>query len=331
MDVSRRSLLKVLAYACTASAIFTYAYGRSILHYIKISWAINIILETPHWLVVLKNNQAYWGSCTLRLKRKADKMGDLRIKEWYDLLWSIAFLEDAVQVKFGAETIRWACLMNHSYRWGMRMPLVHVHFHALAEGKKYLPNSIMYSASADTLKRIKAAYREHYEDYGRSQISQASIASASLDALRLVEYGDGICSTKHWNVSLMEDQTCPGSCVFTPLLPRQNMRMMTDVEWLDFLKLVRIFEQTANELFFADPLNWTGLTNSLRIEFRPRISRPLMFAKVKFEDNLYGSHYDVDVVRKIPEDARSGIRGAYRQSLAKYLPHPVYLVQSAAD
>jgi diadenosine tetraphosphate (Ap4A) HIT family hydrolase len=87
-----------------------------------------LIFETEHWDVVIKDDQTYLGSCTLRLKRVVGSFSALSEEEWLELHQVMRALEQASISAFGATLSNWRGLMNGAYQIKPYMPLVHVHF-----------------------------------------------------------------------------------------------------------------------------------------------------------------------------------------------------------
>ncbi|MCP4645549.1 MAG: HIT family protein [bacterium] len=87
----------------------------------------NLLLETPHWQVVLHENQYYLGRCTVVLRRHVSSLAELSVEEWADLKVIIGRLEAVLHDLFEAEPFNWSCLMNGGYR--ANPPEPHVHFH----------------------------------------------------------------------------------------------------------------------------------------------------------------------------------------------------------
>ena len=83
--------------------------------------------ETRHWVAVLAPNQALLGWTTVRLKRHAESVADLRDDELLELRDLIGVIEAAAAATFGATMFNWMCLMNLAFR--NEPPDPHVHWH----------------------------------------------------------------------------------------------------------------------------------------------------------------------------------------------------------
>jgi diadenosine tetraphosphate (Ap4A) HIT family hydrolase len=88
----------------------------------------NPVLETKYWIVLLAEDQAYFGRCYVTLKRHCGDLVDLNDQEWSDLHKLIHKLESSVKNAFGATLFNWTCLMNMAYQNKPYDPHVHWHF-----------------------------------------------------------------------------------------------------------------------------------------------------------------------------------------------------------
>lgn len=87
-----------------------------------------LVTETDYWCVLLHHNQAYFGRCTVILKRHCEALSELENDEWMDLRGVVAQLEGVFRASFGAAPSNWTCLMNGGYRVDPPIPHVHLHF-----------------------------------------------------------------------------------------------------------------------------------------------------------------------------------------------------------
>lgn len=102
--------------------------GRCFLCDFALSDRKRVVLETEYWCVLLHHNQAYFGRCTVILKRHCETLGELEDDEWIDLRRVVVQLEGAFRASFGAAPLNWTCLMNGGYRVDPPIPHVHLHF-----------------------------------------------------------------------------------------------------------------------------------------------------------------------------------------------------------
>lgn len=87
-----------------------------------------LLLETSHWCVLVHQNQAYLGRCTVILNRHCESLSELSPDEWLELRSVVNRLENLFRECFQASPFNWTCLMNAGYRVDPPVPHVHLHF-----------------------------------------------------------------------------------------------------------------------------------------------------------------------------------------------------------
>ena len=139
----RKTLLLAFSVFCMAH-VFTScsiaAVPSRIKLAIKLSDKTNVVFETNHWYLALKEDQTYLGACTIRLKRVEGMFGFLTESEEREFFPLIRAMEDAAKKRFCSTHLNWMCYMNHGYRTIVPMPLVHVHFYP-----RYLQGSVPFA------------------------------------------------------------------------------------------------------------------------------------------------------------------------------------------
>jgi diadenosine tetraphosphate (Ap4A) HIT family hydrolase len=88
----------------------------------------NLIFESPHWKVILLDEQKYLGRCVVVLKRKCGDLAELEQDEILDFFEVVRKMESLFRKTFDATMFNWACLMNNAYRETPPDPQVHWHF-----------------------------------------------------------------------------------------------------------------------------------------------------------------------------------------------------------
>lgn len=84
-----------------------------------------LILETPHWRVVLAPNQSLLGRSVVQLRRHEGDLANQTADELGEWLEIVGRFEQALRAAFGATMFNWSCYMNHSYRAEPYEPHIH--------------------------------------------------------------------------------------------------------------------------------------------------------------------------------------------------------------
>lgn len=137
-----------------------------------------------------------------------------------------------------------------------------------------------------------------------------------------------VFESKCWQVFLAEEQTYLGYCVVVlKRRPCGDLAELTEEELLDFLKLVKTFEQALKAAFGATMFNWSCLMNNAYQEAdpkphvhwhaRPRYNRKVELAGESFEDPNFGHHYVLlkDLHKKVSEEVRQAIISKIQEHL----------------
>ena len=113
-----------------------------------------------------------------------------------------------------------------------------------------------------------------------------------------------VLETRYWLVVLHpNDQNYLGRSVIILKRHVPTLAEVSDAEWLDYKQLVGEFAQAASDAFGADHFNWSfNMNHAFREDppalhvhghVRPRYRVPVTFAGLTFEDQEFGSHYDM--------------------------------------
>ncbi|GAB4317727.1 MAG: HIT family protein [Methanobacteriaceae archaeon] len=89
--------------------------------------SIDFIAETEYWIIFLDRDQKNLGTCVVALKREANLLSELSIKEWNDFKEIVRALESALKEAFDATMFNWGCLLNTAYIKIPANPQVHWH------------------------------------------------------------------------------------------------------------------------------------------------------------------------------------------------------------
>jgi len=121
--------------------------------------------------------------------------------------------------------------------------------------------------------------------------------------------------TEYWSVSLNEkDQRYLGRSYVSLKRPCSSLSDLTELEIIDFLKVVKKFESIMKETFGATMFNWSCLMNNAYQEVnahpqvhwhvRPRYEKPIELFGETFIDEEFGHHYNrqPEKNRKISEE-----------------------------
>ena len=149
-----------------------------------------ILLESPHWRLVLNYNQSLLDKCFLVLRRHAEDITALAAEEWADLHRQTIRVAAAIDAAFRPDRYNYAFLQNQDR---------HVHLHVLPRyaappsvGDHAFPDSGFpghYTATdrvvvdPGTLDRIAAALRRQVEGYDAT-----TTATAPSEPVEVVDY-----------------------------------------------------------------------------------------------------------------------------------------------
>ena len=106
--------------------------------------------------------------------------------------------------------------------------------------------------------------------------------------------------TKYWEVALAKDQRYLGRSKVTLKRPCERLSDLTNNEMLDYVDLVRRFEQSMTNTFGAEMFSWACLMNNavkqgrkpqVHWHVRPRYRIPVRISDQIFEDPNFGEHH----------------------------------------
>ena len=89
--------------------------------------SIDFIAETEYWIIFLDRDQKNLGTCVVALKREANLLSELNLREWNDFKEIVRALESALKAAFNATMFNWGCLLNTAYIKIPANPQVHWH------------------------------------------------------------------------------------------------------------------------------------------------------------------------------------------------------------
>lgn len=126
-----------------------------------------------------------------------------------------------------------------------------------------------------------------------------------------------IFETKNWKVILAEDQTYLGRSSAVLKRPARFLSELSEEEIIDFLNVVRTFEQKAKDGLGARMFNWGCLMNNayqekdpkpqVHFHVRPRYDRPVELLGEKFKDPNFGYHYQRNSRKLVSEEISEAI------------------------
>jgi diadenosine tetraphosphate (Ap4A) HIT family hydrolase len=121
-----------------------------------------------------------------------------------------------------------------------------------------------------------------------------------------------ILVTEYWAVNLGKDQLYLGRSYVTLRHHKGRLADLTQEEWEDFGRVVRVLENAYKQAFGALPINWTCMLNhSYKKELAdphiywhvfPRYRTPVDIHGIVFKDDEYGEHYSLDASREVNEE-----------------------------
>src|SRR5689334_22003391 len=107
-----------------------------------------------------------------------------------------------------------------------------------------------------------------------------------------------IFETKYWNIFLSEDQTYLGRIKVILKRISPSLPDLSDEEFSDFHKVIKLYEHAVIKAFGAVMCNWTCLMNNayqnnppnphVHWHGRPRYNKPVQFADKTFIDPNFG-------------------------------------------
>jgi diadenosine tetraphosphate (Ap4A) HIT family hydrolase len=103
--------------------------------------------------------------------------------------------------------------------------------------------------------------------------------------------------TKYWRVNLNRDQGNLGKCVVIAKSQPPSLAELTEVEWVDFGKVVKKLEETLSRTFRPSHFNWKCLMNdafagedrkpAVHWHFMPRHAKSIQIAGETFSESEF--------------------------------------------
>lgn len=136
-----------------------------------------------------------------------------------------------------------------------------------------------------------------------------------------------ILSTQYWEVNIAPDQGYLGRCYVTLKQHKGDLAELTNEEWLDYARVVKNIESAITLAFGAKLFNWSCLMNNafqiqpatphIHWHLRPRYESSVEFENSRFDDPLFGYHYDREQVKKVPDEMLNSIKAAIKEKLTQ--------------
>ncbi len=134
-----------------------------------------------------------------------------------------------------------------------------------------------------------------------------------------------LLETKHWLVTLAEDQAYLGRVYVTARQHWSSLGILPAEAWLESQQVIGRYEEAVRQAFGADNVNWCCLLNNafqasmprphVHWHGRPRYAEPVWLEGVKFTDPEHGHHYD----RARHQLVDDGLRREIETTLREYL------------
>ena len=140
-----------------------------------------------------------------------------------------------------------------------------------------------------------------------------------FEKLKDYNYGDLITEAEYWFILLAPDQKNLGTCVIALKRDSGDLAELSDDEWREFSKIVKVLEFALKNAFNATMFNWGCLMNSSYLKnppdphvhwhFIPRYREKIEFGGLTFKDPCFGSSTmkAKGGIRKVAEDIRMKI------------------------
>lgn len=134
-----------------------------------------------------------------------------------------------------------------------------------------------------------------------------------------------ILVTENWSVGISNDQPYLGRAFATLKSHKGKISELSDAEWREFQEIMGKLEVAYNSAFGADVLN---IENNMNHAFKsepfnphihwhiyPRYKTAPEVAEIIFDDPLFGSHIDEDLVRNVSDEVVEEIVSTLKQHI----------------
>jgi len=135
-----------------------------------------------------------------------------------------------------------------------------------------------------------------------------------------------ILTTSNWTVGIGNDQPYLGRAYLTLKKHKGKIGELSSEEWQDFQEIIAKLEITYKKAFGADVLNIEcNMNHAFKTEpynphihwhIYPRYKNPPEVDAIVFDDPLFGSHIDEDLVKKVSDEVVEQIASRLRNSLS---------------
>lgn len=134
-----------------------------------------------------------------------------------------------------------------------------------------------------------------------------------------------ILVTEHWNVGIGNNHAYLGRAFASLRTHKGSLSELSSEEWQEFQDIVKKLEKAYKQAFGAEPLNWgCYMNNAFKTEpfnphvhwhILPRYHEAPVFEGITFDDQLFGSFFDVDAERIVSEDVVAAIADKLRNTI----------------
>ena len=142
--------------------------------------------------------------------------------------------------------------------------------------------------------------------------SQCVLCNPSLDPV--------VSTSECWKLVVNVNQNLLGKCFLTLNRHSESVSDLSEVEWLDLHRQLKMTTQALTEVFAPDHFNYAFLQNQDRhvhLHVVPRFERPREVAGERFEDPDFPKHYRVPAPKKrVPADVLASIGDEIRSAMA---------------
>ena len=121
-----------------------------------------------------------------------------------------------------------------------------------------------------------------------------------------------IYETKYWEVRLHPNQYHFGYSIVKLKRKCRHLSGLKKEEFVDFLKIIKTFENNLKQKFGATMFNWTCLMNDgykkskppaqVHWHVRPRYKNKFKFIGEVFQDEVFAHHYDKHKIKIVSKE-----------------------------
>ncbi len=136
-----------------------------------------------------------------------------------------------------------------------------------------------------------------------------------------------IGETAYWKIYLADDQNYPGRCIIPLKRHCATMSDLTEAEWEDMRRVVKLMEGICKKNMHATNCNWTCLMNGaygvekpnphVHLHFIPRYRTPFETNDGLFVDETFGDHYVLKANFKFNRADRARICQMFKEDFEK--------------